>query len=77
METENNFTKLIGNTQLIKLENLARKKKLDFFVVFQNRMNKSVVFLKKFLNEKLKKKIIFVNLKLLWCRKQNYYNDRR
>ena len=61
--------------QLIKLENLARKKKLDFFVVFQNRMNKSVVFLKKFLNKKLQKEIIFVNLKLLWCRKQSYYND--
>ena len=51
--------------QLIKLENLARKKKLDFFVVFQNRMNKSVVFLKKILNKKLQKKIIFVNLTII------------
>ena len=61
--------------QLIKLDNLARKKRLDFFVVYQNRLNKSVVFLKKILNKELKKKIVFVNLKLLWCRKQSYYND--
>ena len=61
--------------QLIKLENLARKKRLDFYVVYQNRLNKSVVFLKKILNKKLKKKIVFVNLKLLWCRQQSYYND--
>tara|TARA_Y100000590_G_scaffold462982_1_gene628551 strand:- start:70 stop:1116 length:1047 start_codon:yes stop_codon:yes gene_type:complete len=61
--------------QLIKLDNLAKKRKLNFFVVYQNRLNKSVVFLKKILNKKLKKKIIFINLKLLWCRKQSYYND--
>jgi|TARA_Y100000294_G_scaffold177753_1_gene204627 predicted dehydrogenase len=61
--------------QLINLEKVARKKKLLFYVIYQNRLNRSVVFVKKILDDKLKKKIIFVNLKLLWCRKQNYYND--
>ena len=41
---------------LMKLEKFARKKKLDFFVVYQNRMNKSVVFLKKLVNKSFKKK---------------------
>ena len=61
--------------QLIKLEDIAKNKRLLFYVVFQNRLNKSVAHVKKILKKTTKKKIIFVNLKLLWCRKQNYYND--
>ena len=61
--------------QLVNLQKIALKKKLLFYVIFQNRLNKSTVFAKKFLTHKLKKKIIFVNLKLLWCRQQNYYSD--
>ena len=37
-------------SQLINLEKIARKKKLLFYVIFQNRLNKSVVFVKKILN---------------------------
>ena len=61
--------------QLIALEKIARKKKLLFYVIYQNRLNRAVVFVKKILTDNLKKKIIFANLRLLWCRKQNYYND--
>ena len=38
-------------------------------------MNNSVEDLKKNINKKFIKDTIFVNLKLLWCRKQSYYND--
>ena len=61
--------------QLINLEKIAKKRKLLFYVIYQNRLNKSVVFVKKILSSKVKKEIIFANLKLLWCRKQNYYHD--
>jgi len=61
--------------QLINLNKNANKKKLLFYVIFQNRLNKSVEFVKKKLKKKLSKSIIFVNLKLLWSRQQNYYND--
>ncbi len=60
--------------QLIKLNNIAKKKKLDFFVVFQNRENKAVKYIKKIINKELKK-IIFVNLSLIWSRPQSYYSD--
>ena len=35
-------------SQLINLEKIARKKKLLFYVIFQNRLNKSVDFVKHF-----------------------------
>lgn len=61
--------------QLIFLDNFSKKNNLKFYTVFQNRHNKSVDFLyknfKKFFNEK----IVFVNLKLLWSRDQDYYSD--
>ncbi len=61
--------------QLIQLNKIAKRKKLKFYVIYQNRMNNSVEYLKKKINNKFIKNIIFVNLKLLWCRKQSYYND--
>ena len=61
--------------QLLELQKIASKKKLSFFVIFQNRFNKSVLFVKKYLTRKILKKIIFVNLKLIWSRDQSYYND--
>jgi predicted dehydrogenase len=61
--------------QLLELQKIASKKKLFFFVIFQNRFNKSVLFVKKYLTRKILKKIIFVNLKLIWSRDQSYYND--
>ena len=59
--------------QLIYLNGLAEKKDLKFYTIFQNRLNKSVQFLKKVLNKE--KKIIFANLSLVWSRNQKYYSD--
>lgn len=61
--------------QLIKLNKIAIKKKLKFYAIYQNRLNSSVKYFKKQINNKFIKDIIFVNLKLLWCREQSYYND--
>lgn len=61
--------------QLLELQKIASKKKLLLFVIFQNRFNKSVIFVKKYLTSKILKKIIFINLKLIWSRDQSYYND--
>ena len=47
--------------QLIKLNKIAKIKRLDFFVVFQNRENKSVKFIKHIINKKLND-VVFVNL---------------
>ena len=44
-------------------------------VVFQNRFNKSIQFLKELVEKKKFGKIVSVSIKLLWCRYQNYYND--
>ena len=62
--------------QLYKLNKTAKKKKLNFFSIYQNRENTSVNFLKKNLKKLIHNdKIIFVNLKLLWSRDQSYYSD--
>ena len=61
--------------QLIELNKIAIKKKLKFYAIYQNRFNNSVKYLKKQIGEKFIKDTIFVNLKLLWCREQSYYND--
>ncbi len=61
--------------QLIKLNKVAKQKKLKFYSIYQNRMNSSVKYLKRIIDNKFIKDTIFVNLKLLWCREQSYYND--
>ena len=61
--------------QLIELNKIANKKKLKFYAIYQNRLNSSVKYLKKQIDNKFIKDTIFVNLKLLWCRQQSYYND--
>jgi UDP-N-acetyl-2-amino-2-deoxyglucuronate dehydrogenase len=60
---------------LLILDKISKKKKLDFFVVYQNRFNSSVKILKKSIYKKIKNKLIFSNLDLLWSRNQNYYYD--
>ncbi len=60
--------------QLIKLNRICKKKKLNFYVIYQNRENKAVKFVKNYLLSNKNEKIVFVNLKLMWCRKQNYYS---
>ena len=54
------------------LNKIAKKKKLKFYTIFQNRLNKSVQYVKKIIK---KEKIIFVDLSLIWSRPQAYYND--
>ena len=46
--------------QLIQLNKIAKRKKLKFYVIYQNRMNNSVEYLKKKINNKFIKNIIFV-----------------
>ena len=65
---------VLKTNQLIELNKIAKKKKLDFYSIYQNRLNKSVVFLKKYL-EKKKKKPLFSTLNLSWSRDQSYYKD--
>lgn len=60
--------------QLLELKKIALKKKLNFHVIYQNRENKAVKFVKNFLKKNKKDKIIFVNLNLLWSRPQKYYS---
>lgn len=60
---------------LIKLNKIAEQKKLEFYVIFQNRFNKSVQYIKKKIESIKKEKIIFLTLDLLWSRNQSYYND--
>ena len=57
------------------LYKLAQKNKVMCTVVFQNRFNKSVRYLKKLIEKKKIGKIVTISLSLLWCRYQNYYND--
>ncbi len=78
---ENNFNVLcekpvtmIPRDALI-LQKLSRKKRLMLGVVFQNRFNKSIQTLKKFYKKGKFGKILIVNVRLLWSRFQNYYND--
>ena len=57
------------------LNKLAKKNKVMCTVVFQNRFNKSIRYLKNLVEKKKIGKIVSVSLSLLWCRYQNYYND--
>ena len=59
--------------QLLELDKIAKEKKLKFYSVFQNRLNKSVQFVKnKVLN---KKNLVYATLNLSWSRNQSYYKD--
>ncbi len=66
---------LIPKNSLI-LKDLAIKNKVMCSVVFQNRFNKSVLFLKSLIDQNKIGKVVSVSLSLLWCRYQNYYNDK-
>ncbi len=59
-------------SELIFLNKFSKKKKLHFFVIYQNRENKAVKFVKQNLIKK-NNKIVFSSLKLLWSRPQKYY----
>lgn len=58
--------------ELEVLNKIAKKKKLKFYTIFQNRLNKSVQYVKKIIE---KENVIFVDLSLIWSRPQSYYQD--
>ena len=58
--------------QLIKL---SKEKKVFYGVVFQNRLNNAIQFLKKEIRNKKIGKIIFCNVRLIWSRDNTYYSD--
>ncbi len=60
----------------LKLSRYASKKNLFYDVILQNRYNNAIIFLKKVLNNKSLGKILKINIRVNWCRNQNYYNDK-
>lgn len=58
-----------------ELLQLSKSKKKILEVVFQNRLNPSVLNLKKNVEKKKFGKISFIKVNLIWCRFQDYYND--
>jgi len=61
--------------QAEKLNDIAEEKKLMFGVVYQNRFNPSIQYLKKELENNNFGKIITASIRLRWCRRQDYYED--
>jgi UDP-N-acetyl-2-amino-2-deoxyglucuronate dehydrogenase len=61
--------------QHLNLFKLSKKKKLFYDVILQNRLNKAILFLKNALVKKKLGKILKVNVRVNWCRYQEYYND--
>ncbi len=58
-----------------KLINYAKKNKLLFSTVFQNRFNPSIVFVNDLIKKGLFGKIVTANIRLRWARYQDYYED--
>ena len=59
-----------------KLIKLSKKNNTKCYTVYQNRFNKSLVQLKKFIPSEQKiKDIFFIDMKLFWRRDKNYYMD--
>lgn len=71
--TEKPMTMLPKN--ISKLAKIAKKNKLMYGVVFQNRENLAIQALKKALKQKRFGKIVNISVNIFWCRYQNYYND--
>lgn len=58
-----------------ELINISKNKKIFYGVVFQNRLNNAIQFLKKQISTNKLGKIIFCNVRLIWSRDNSYYND--
>jgi len=58
-----------------RLIKIAKKNKIMFGSVFQNRFNPSLKYLKSLLAKKALGEITGFSVKVLWCRYQSYYND--
>ncbi len=64
----------LKTTEILQLYKLAEKIKKKIFPIFQNRYNKSVSNLKKFIKKGKLGKIRLASLQLRWCRPQRYYD---
>lgn len=62
-------------SESLELNNIFTKKKLNLFVVKQNRFNKTLILLKKIIQKNLLGKIYLVNLNVFWHRPQKYYDQ--
>jgi len=71
--TEKPMTMLPKNIN--KLNKIAKKNKLMYGVVFQNRENLAIQALKKALEQNRFGKIVNISINIFWCRYQDYYND--
>ena len=58
-----------------ELVNLAKNNSLVYSVAFQNRFNPAILKLKSAIDNGRLGKIVTVNIRLRWCRYQNYYDD--
>ena len=67
--------KLLDYQNLYFDEELFEKDIQNFYVIYQNRENKAVQFVKKYLKKNKKDKIVSVNLSLFWSRPQSYYKN--
>ena len=54
---------------------LSEKKRLMFGVVFQNRYNPSVKYIRKLSEDNVFGKLILSTVRVRWCRYQDYYED--
>ncbi len=61
--------------QCEELIKISKKRKVFYGVVFQNRLNNAIQFLKKEIESKKLGKIIFCNVRLIWSRDNSYYSD--
>ena len=59
----------------VKMVDECKKNKVKLFVVKQNRKNKTLMSLKKALDDKRFGKIKLVNVNVLWTRPQSYYDS--
>tara|TARA_B100001059_G_scaffold236750_2_gene289745 strand:+ start:11846 stop:12904 length:1059 start_codon:yes stop_codon:yes gene_type:complete len=62
--------------ELKKLIILSKKKNLMLTTLFQNRFNKSIQYLKGLVDKNKLGIIVQVKVNLVWCRFQDYYNDK-
>ena len=62
--------------QLIELEELARKNKLAYDCVFQNRLNPTIQIVQDAIKNGAIGEINICSVKLHWCRRQEYYQDK-
>jgi len=64
----------LKTSQVIELYQLAKKKNVQIFPVYQNRYNKCVQFLKHKKTLYQLGKIRLISVQVRWCRPQRYYN---